>query len=160
MTTIYGNAPETLCEFYPTFNSQIARLMGPTWGPPGSCRPQMGPMLDPWTLLSGLVSRLMTTVCYRYLIFLFGQSVYYRLYLPLRRPHACDSLIELWTTYSYCWTIFCMWYWCVSWASHWVQKCINKSSTWIMVAKCIYLQHFKFTTMLFIYQKTQGNKIQ
>ena len=27
--------------------------MGPTWGPPGSCRPQMGPMLAPWTFLSG-----------------------------------------------------------------------------------------------------------
>ena len=27
--------------------------MGPTWGPPGSCRPQIGPMLAPWTLLSG-----------------------------------------------------------------------------------------------------------
>ena len=27
--------------------------MGPTWGPPGSCRPQMAPMLTPWTLLSG-----------------------------------------------------------------------------------------------------------
>ena len=27
--------------------------MGLTWGPPGSCRPQMGPMLAPWTLLSG-----------------------------------------------------------------------------------------------------------
>ena len=25
--------------------------MGPTWGPPGSCRPQMGPMLAPWTWL-------------------------------------------------------------------------------------------------------------
>ena len=34
----------------------MARLMGPTWGPPGTCRPQMGPMLDPWTLLSGMVS--------------------------------------------------------------------------------------------------------
>ena len=33
--------------------TQIARFMGPTWGPPGSCRPQMGPMLAPWTLLSG-----------------------------------------------------------------------------------------------------------
>ena len=28
--------------------------MGSTWGPPGSCRPQIGPMLVPWTLLSGL----------------------------------------------------------------------------------------------------------
>ena len=27
--------------------------MGPKWGPTGSCRPQMGPMLAPWTLLSG-----------------------------------------------------------------------------------------------------------
>ena len=26
--------------------------MGPTWGPPGSCRPKMGPMLAPWALLS------------------------------------------------------------------------------------------------------------
>ena len=29
------------------------RFMGPTWGPPGSCRPQVGPMFAPWTLLSG-----------------------------------------------------------------------------------------------------------
>ena len=33
--------------------TQIARFMGPTWGPPGSCWPQMGPMLAPWTSLSG-----------------------------------------------------------------------------------------------------------
>ena len=33
--------------------AQIAKFMEPTWGPPGSCRPQMGPMLAPWTLLSG-----------------------------------------------------------------------------------------------------------
>ena len=35
-------------------SSQIARLMGSTWGPPGSCRPQVGPMLPPWILLSGI----------------------------------------------------------------------------------------------------------
>ena len=34
---------------------QIARFMGPTWGPPGSYRPQMGPMLAPWILLSGTI---------------------------------------------------------------------------------------------------------
>ena len=33
--------------------AQKAKFMGPTWGPPGSCRPQMDPMLAPWTLLSG-----------------------------------------------------------------------------------------------------------
>ena len=27
----------------------------PTWGPPGSCRSQMGPILAPRTLLSGMV---------------------------------------------------------------------------------------------------------
>ena len=35
--------------------SQIARFMGPTWGPPGSCRTQMGPMLAPRTLLLGFI---------------------------------------------------------------------------------------------------------
>ena len=30
--------------------------MGPTWGPPGSCRPQMGPALAPWILLSEMLS--------------------------------------------------------------------------------------------------------
>ena len=37
-----------------TERSQIAKFMGPTWGPPGSCRPQIGPMLAPWSLLSGM----------------------------------------------------------------------------------------------------------
>ena len=32
--------------------TQIAKFMGPTWDPPGSCRPQVGPMLTPGTLLS------------------------------------------------------------------------------------------------------------
>ena len=39
-----------------TFKSQRARFMGSTWGPPGSCRPQMDPMLAPWILLSGVSS--------------------------------------------------------------------------------------------------------
>ena len=39
-----------------SIHAQIAKFMGPTWGPPGSCRPQMGPMLAPWTLLSGWFS--------------------------------------------------------------------------------------------------------
>ena len=33
--------------------SLIARLMGPTWGPSGADRTQVGPMLAPWMLLSG-----------------------------------------------------------------------------------------------------------
>ena len=37
--------------------TQIAKFMGPTCGPPGSCRPQMGHMLALWTLLSGGVTK-------------------------------------------------------------------------------------------------------
>ena len=33
--------------------TQIEKFIGTTWGPPGSFRPQMGPMLAPWTLLTG-----------------------------------------------------------------------------------------------------------
>ena len=31
----------------------VTRFMGPTWGPSGADRTQVGPMLAPWTLLSG-----------------------------------------------------------------------------------------------------------
>ena len=31
-----------------------SKVHGPTWGPPGSWWPQIGPMLAPWTLLSGI----------------------------------------------------------------------------------------------------------
>ena len=34
-------------------STQIAKFMGPTWGPPGADRTQVGPMLAPWNLLSG-----------------------------------------------------------------------------------------------------------
>ena len=37
--------------------SQIAKFIGPKWRPPRSSRPQMGPMLAPWTLLSWLTSQ-------------------------------------------------------------------------------------------------------
>ena len=37
--------------------THITGFIGQTWGPPGSCRPQMGPMLAPWTLLSGHLYR-------------------------------------------------------------------------------------------------------
>ena len=40
--------------FLLTMISLIARFMGPTWGPSGVDRTQVGPMLATWTLLSGL----------------------------------------------------------------------------------------------------------
>ena len=44
----------TPIQYLLSIGSLIAKFMGPTWGPPGPCRPQMGPMLAPWTLLSGV----------------------------------------------------------------------------------------------------------
>ena len=38
--------------------SQIARFVGPTWGPSGADRTQVGPMLAPWTLLSGVHTKI------------------------------------------------------------------------------------------------------
>ena len=35
--------------------SLIARFIGPIWGPSGANRTQVGPMLAPWTLLSGVL---------------------------------------------------------------------------------------------------------
>ena len=48
-----------------SIHTQIARFMGPTWGPPGSCRPQMGPTLAPLALLSGYTppSKSLRTPC-------------------------------------------------------------------------------------------------
>ena len=43
------NYVDSSCNLYGIY--QIERFMGPTWGPPGFCRPQMGPLLAPWTLL-------------------------------------------------------------------------------------------------------------
>ena len=41
--------------------AQTEKFMRSTWGPPGSCRPQVGPMLAPWTLLSGRPSSYILT---------------------------------------------------------------------------------------------------
>ena len=36
--------------------SKIAKFIWPTWGPSGCCRPQVGHMLAPWNLLSGMAN--------------------------------------------------------------------------------------------------------
>ena len=55
--TVIKHNVDRRCMNIKTFHihSQIAKFMGPTWGPPGSCRPQISPMLAPWTLLSGFI---------------------------------------------------------------------------------------------------------
>ena len=44
-----------LCDFQTNFTGDtlVARFMGPRWDPSGADRTQVGPMLAPWTLLSG-----------------------------------------------------------------------------------------------------------
>ena len=39
--------------YFKPISPLIARFIGPTWGPPWADRTQVGPMLAPWTLLSG-----------------------------------------------------------------------------------------------------------
>ena len=46
----YWTFEESLVDFLTTL---ITRFMGPTWGPSGTDWSQVGPMLAPWTLLSG-----------------------------------------------------------------------------------------------------------
>ena len=46
--------------------TQIAKFMGPTWSPPGSCRSQMGPMLAPWALLLRYFNSTSTKTCSRF----------------------------------------------------------------------------------------------
>ena len=48
---IYLQTSEYMCKCQNL--TKRARFMRPKLGPPGSCRPQIGPMLTPWTLLSG-----------------------------------------------------------------------------------------------------------
>ena len=53
-----GTVMNTKLEYFlPTL---LARFMGPTWGPPGADRTQVGPMLAPWSLLSGKFQLLFT----------------------------------------------------------------------------------------------------
>ena len=53
---------------YKNKHSLIARFMGPTWGPSGAERTQVGPMLAPWTLLSGL--------CWMVFFCIFGSWIF------------------------------------------------------------------------------------
>ena len=49
-------------------SAQIVRFMWPTWGPPGSCRLQVGPMLATWNLLSGPCMPLKTALPFKWVI--------------------------------------------------------------------------------------------
>ena len=62
--TVQGHMYDTYCYFchsiaykpriHCSYSTQ-SKVHGANMGPPGSCRPQMGPILAPWTLLSGYI---------------------------------------------------------------------------------------------------------
>ena len=55
-TTLYVHHKGTVTWFDLFASILIARFMGPTWGPSGADRTQVGPMFAAWTLLSGQFS--------------------------------------------------------------------------------------------------------
>ena len=66
----------------------IARFMGPTWDPSGANRTQVGPMLAPWTFLSGSLwpsdiiwHYKLKTLCFLFLVIAFHIQTSYSQYL-------------------------------------------------------------------------------
>ena len=81
--------------------SKIAKFMGSIWGPPGSCRPQMGPMLAPRTLLSGIFFEMPTRsreILWHFECSQLHQEQLYAKRTPLLLPHKPPHLTHLpWT---------------------------------------------------------------
>ena len=61
--------------------------MVPTWGPPGSCQPQMGPMLAPLILLSGSFTCVFSSRLRHWNVFLF--CAYSK-----RRPFFTEAVLQ------------------------------------------------------------------
>ena len=50
-----NQTPISCMQWLPILTIPDKRFMGPTWGPSGADRTQVGPMLAPWTLLYGML---------------------------------------------------------------------------------------------------------
>ena len=74
--------PLTHADTHQRCTSLIARFMGPTWGPSGANGTQVGPVLAPWTLISGIA---------------FIRKVKHDKTLTLFKRHRQnDSYLEIW----------------------------------------------------------------
>ena len=80
---------------------QIARFTGPTWGPSGADRAQMGPMLAPWTLLSGSVITRDTFALFFFPIFLHCQNKGYLLNILF----ILETSVESFFNYFHIWQV-------------------------------------------------------
>ena len=93
--------------------------MGPTWDPPGSCRPQIGPMLAPWTLLSGLCMEI--------------TSVEHRSHFDLTKDinKYQYHILSWWTTECEFWELDSKWWWNIlMWSSCWLTLCSMGNTHW------------------------------
>ena len=113
-----------------TMATQIARFMGATWGPHGSCRPQMGPMLAPWTLLSGCwcPSAAMILIILRLWVFIFHEEWFQ----PLAAS-PCHKTIENVNMFVRC----------LKWSHH-------KWWTEPMIMKYLFFKYFKINYFMLI----------
>ena len=82
--------------------SLIARFMGPTWSPSGSDRTQVGSMLAPWTLLSGMIIILVESGHVQWKEFRCGEYLQLYIYIYIKIYHRVS-----WLSAHYC---FCEWY--------------------------------------------------
>ena len=85
--------------------TQITKFMGPTWGPPESCRPEMGPMLGPWNSLSGYVKHVLaflwsSTMTKQHAI--FGCWAVFE-----KKVHICVSLRQVTLVLKWDWNLIC-----------------------------------------------------
>ena len=98
----------------------IARFMGPTWGPSGADSTQVGPMLAPWSLLSGYIHKansvMMKALFYRKVIIFQVQVKAYFLFLLL-----CNVISHFWVHWPFCWYFY-----------H--QRCISLHTEYVLVS--------------------------
>ena len=90
LSTVVPAFVQTSCVILFQFSkvTLISRFMGPTWGPSGADRAQVGPMLAPWILLSGYLS----IPCDRKIIFLIS---FYHLVLNYVTPISSYIIIQI-----------------------------------------------------------------
>ena len=96
-TTKHSSARATCTLYYmPRFitlniKSQIAKFMGPTWGPPGSCRPQAGPMLAHKPCYQGYIIERVPVVDSNY----HGTSLGFHVFITFRISSLCSSTFKI-----------------------------------------------------------------
>ena len=80
--------------------------MGPTWGRPGPCRPQMGPMLVQWTLLSQNVCSGEALPYVRNCHVIICIKNGFKLVPPCCEPEECIIFPELWWNWNFMTLLF------------------------------------------------------